>query len=67
MMTIPREGDLMIRFYMEMDSTEKDKRTKDIEITENDLIAKAQKISHPYVLDVKEVAWWSIYSVDLPP
>lgn len=62
-MTIPREGGYLIRFYVEMDSIEKDKRATDIEISEHDLIAKAQQIFHPYVLDVKEVAWWSIYSV----
>ncbi|XAT59592.1 3-hydroxybenzoate 4-monooxygenase [Rhodobacteraceae bacterium Araon29] len=62
-MTIPREGGYLIRFYVEMDSIEKDKRATEIDVTEHDLIAKAQKIFHPYTLDVKEVAWWSIYSV----
>ncbi|MEL6682050.1 MAG: FAD-dependent monooxygenase, partial [Pseudomonadota bacterium] len=62
-MTIPREGGYLIRFYVEMDSIEKDKRATEIEVTEHDLIAKAQQIFHPYTLDVKEVAWWSIYSV----
>ena len=55
-MTIPREGGYLIRFYVEMDKLEKDKRATEIEITEHDLIAKAQKIFHPYTLDVKEVA-----------
>ena len=62
-MTIPREGGYLCRFYVEMDSIEKDKRATEIEVTEHDLIAKAQQIFHPYTLDVKEVAWWSIYSV----
>ena len=62
-MTIPREGGYLCRFYVEMDKIEKDKRASDIKLTEKDLIAKAQKIFHPYTLDVKEVAWWSIYSV----
>lgn len=62
-MTIPREGGYLCRFYVEMDSIEKDKRAMDIAVTEQDLIAKAQQIFHPYTLDVKEVAWWSIYSV----
>ena len=62
-MTIPREGGYLCRFYVEMDLIEKDKRATDIKVTEQDLIAKAQKIFHPYTLDVKEVAWWSIYSV----
>ena len=62
-MTIPREGGYLCRFYVEMDKIEKDKRASEIEVTEHDLIAKAQQIFHPYTLDVKEVAWWSIYSV----
>lgn len=62
-MTIPREGGYLCRFYVELDLLGKDKRAKDVKLTEQDLIAKAQKIFHPYTLDVKEVAWWSIYEV----
>ncbi|MGO4908837.1 FAD-dependent monooxygenase [Pseudorhodobacter sp. W20_MBD10_FR17] len=62
-MTIPREGGYLCRFYVELDQIDKDKRASDMKLTEQDLIAKAQKIFHPYTLDVKEVAWWSIYSV----
>ena len=32
-------------------------------ITIDDLIAKARRILHPYTLDVKEVAWWSVYEI----
>ncbi|GLQ36326.1 phenol 2-monooxygenase [Amylibacter marinus] len=62
-MTIPREGGYLCRFYIELDALAKGKRATDINLSEQDLIAKAQKIFHPYTLDVKEVAWWSIYSV----
>ena len=62
-MTIPREGGYLIRFYIELDMIDAHQRASDINITETDLIAKAQQIFHPYKLDVKEVAWWSIYSV----
>lgn len=62
-MTIPREGGYLCRFYVELDLLDKDKRASDVKMTEKDLIAKAQKIFHPYTLDVKEVAWWSIYEV----
>ncbi|MEM1237717.1 MAG: FAD-dependent monooxygenase, partial [Pseudomonadota bacterium] len=62
-MTIPREGGYLIRFYVELDLLDKDKRARDVDLNEQDLIAKAQKIFHPYTLDVKEVAWWSIYEV----
>ena len=62
-MTIPREGGYLCRFYVEMDTIEENTRSNEIQVTERDLIKKAQKIFHPYTLDVKEVAWWSIYSV----
>ena len=32
-------------------------------ITVDRLIAAAQRILHPYTLDVKEVAWWSVYEI----
>ena len=32
-------------------------------ITVDQLIAAAQRILHPYTLDVKEVAWWSVYEI----
>lgn len=62
-MTIPREGGYLIRFYVELDMIDKDTRASDMNLTEKDLVAKAQKVFHPYTLDVKEIAWWSIYSV----
>lgn len=62
-MTIPREGGYLCRFYVELDLLGKDKRASDVKMSEKDLIAKAQKVFHPYTLDVKEVAWWSIYEV----
>lgn len=62
-MTIPREGGYLCRFYVELDMIDKDRRAADLNLTEQDLIAQAQKIFHPFKLDVKEVAWWSIYSV----
>jgi hypothetical protein len=32
-------------------------------ITVDKLIAAAQRILHPYTLDVKEVPWWSVYEI----
>jgi phenol 2-monooxygenase len=31
--------------------------------TQEDIIAKANRILRPYTLDVKEVVWWSIYEI----
>jgi phenol 2-monooxygenase len=62
-MTIPREGGYLVRFYVELDLLGKDQRASDLNLKAEDVIAKAQQIMHPYKLDVKEVAWWSIYEV----
>ncbi|NRA71616.1 MAG: FAD-dependent monooxygenase [Gammaproteobacteria bacterium] len=62
-MTIPREGGYLVRFYIELGLLNKDQRASDLNLKAEDVIAKAQQIMHPYKLDVKEVAWWSIYEV----
>lgn len=62
-MTIPREGGYLLRMYVELDLLTKDQRAADINLTEKDIIAKMQLIMSPYKVDVKEVAWWSIYEV----
>jgi phenol 2-monooxygenase len=62
-MTIPREGGYLCRFYIELGLLEKNQRASDLNLKAEDVIAKAQQIMHPYKLDVKEVAWWSIYEV----
>jgi len=62
-MTIPREGGYLVRFYIELGLLDKDQRASDLDLEAEDVIAKAQQIMHPYRLDVKEVAWWSIYEV----
>ena len=60
---IPREGGYLVRIYVELDKVAKDKRVPNKEVTIDYLIAAAQRIFHPWTLDVKEVAWWSVYEV----
>lgn len=60
---IPREGGYMVRIYVEMDKLAENERVAGRNITIEQLIAAAQRILHPYVLDVKEVAWWSVYEI----
>ncbi|MBA4502693.1 FAD-dependent monooxygenase [Marinobacterium marinum] len=62
-MLIPREGGYLVRLYVELDLLGKDQRASSLGLTADDIIAKAQLIMHPYKLEVKEVAWWSIYEV----
>ena len=60
---IPREGGYLVRFYIELDKLAAGERVADRNITIERLIAAAGRILHPYKLDVKEVAWWSVYEI----
>jgi phenol 2-monooxygenase len=60
---IPREGGYLVRLYVELDKLGADERVSDRNITADDLIAAARRILRPYTLDVKEVAWWSVYEI----
>lgn len=60
---IPREGGHLFRMYIDLGEVpEGDNghvRTTPLET----IIAKANDILTPYTLDVKDVAWWSVYEV----
>ena len=60
---IPREGGHMVRIYVEMDKLNENERVAGRKITVEQLIGAAQRIFHPYTLNVKEVAWWSVYEI----
>ncbi|WP_323028673.1 FAD-dependent monooxygenase [Castellaniella defragrans] len=62
-MLVPREGGYLVRLYVELDLLGKDQRASQLDLHAEDLIAKARQIMNPYQLEVKEVAWWSIYEV----
>ena len=63
LLVIPREGGYLVRLYIELDKLNPDERVADRNITVDHLIAAATRILHPYSLDVKEVAWWSVYEI----
>lgn len=63
LLIIPREGGYMARIYVEMDKLAENERVAGRNITLEQLIAAAQRIFHPYKLDVKEVPWWSVYEI----
>ena len=63
LLVIPREGGYLVRLYVEMDKLGDDERVAQRQITVDKLIATAQRILHPYTLDVKEVPWWSVYEI----
>src|SRR3954462_291325 len=60
---IPREGGYLVRLYVELANLDAGERVADRNITSDDLIAKARRILHPHTLDVKEIAWWSVYEI----
>ncbi len=62
-LVIPREGGYLVRLYIELDKLGKDERVASKNITLDRLVAAARRILHPYVLDVKQVAWWSVYEI----
>ena len=60
---IPREGGYLVRLYVELDKLADDERASSRNITSDRLIATAQRVLHPYALEVKEIAWWSVYEI----
>ena len=63
MLIIPREGGYLARLYIELTKLEVGERVANRNITIEELIAKAQRIFHPYRFEAKEVPWWSVYEI----
>lgn len=63
MLIIPREGGYMVRLYIELDKLKENQRISRDSVTSDYLIAAARRIMRPYAIDVKEVAWWSVYEI----
>src|SRR5690554_6461668 len=55
---IPREGDYMVRLYVDMGNV-----APDAWLTKEEVLAKAQTVLAPYTFEVKETAWFSVYRV----
>jgi len=63
LLVIPREGGYLVRLYVELDALGEDERVANRNITVERLVASANRILSPYTIDVKEVAWWSVYEI----
>ena len=61
---IPREGGYLVRLYVDLGETDPTQRDafRD-QHTQASVIATAQRVLHPYTLDVKSVAWFAVYQV----
>jgi phenol 2-monooxygenase len=60
---LPREGGYVFRMYVELDKLRPDEKAAQRKLTQEDMIAAANRIINPYTIDVKEVVWWSIYDI----
>lgn len=60
---IPREGGHLFRMYIDLGDVAEDDNRQVRSTPLEDIIAKANNIINPYKLDVKDVAWWSVYEV----
>jgi 2-polyprenyl-6-methoxyphenol hydroxylase-like FAD-dependent oxidoreductase len=63
LLIIPREGGYLVRLYVELDKLGANERVASLNVTPEHLAAAARRILHPYSLEVKEVAWWSVYEI----
>ena len=60
---IPREGGHLFRMYVDLGEVEEGDRSSVRRTSVDDVIARANRILHPYAIDVRSVAWWSVYEV----
>lgn len=60
---IPREGGYLSRMYIDLGEVAEDDDHRVRQTPIEEVIARANEILHPYTIDVKQVAWHSVYEV----
>ena len=60
---IPREGGHLFRMYVDLGEVDPNDKGAVRSTTIEEIIGKANEILHPYTLDVRNVAWHSVYEV----
>ena len=60
---IPREGGYLARFYIELDEVADKDMREHRDVTPEKLAAVANRILHPYRLELRDVGWWSVYEI----
>jgi phenol 2-monooxygenase len=63
LLIIPREGGYLVRLYIELDQLADRDLHDRATVTPDKLAAVANRILHPYSIDVKDVGWWSVYEI----
>jgi phenol 2-monooxygenase (NADPH) len=62
-LVIPREGGYLVRLYVDLGEVDPGDRASVRGMTPDQVIGVARRVLHPYTLDVREIAWFSIYEV----
>ncbi|HEY1778316.1 MAG TPA: FAD-dependent monooxygenase [Solirubrobacteraceae bacterium] len=60
---IPREGGYLTRFYIELDAVRDQEMLANGTVSPERLTEIANRILHPYKLDIEDVGWWSVYEI----
>jgi phenol 2-monooxygenase (NADPH) len=60
---IPREGGYLVRLYVDLGEIDPNNREAFRQITQEQVIATAQRVLRPYTLDVRNVVWFAVYQV----
>ncbi|WP_369133993.1 FAD-binding monooxygenase [Modestobacter sp. I12A-02662] len=63
LLIIPREGGHLVRLYIELDAVNDKDMLDNRSVTPEKLTAVANRVLHPYSIDVKDVGWWSVYEI----
>ncbi len=63
LLVIPREGGYLVRLYIELDQVSDREMLDQRSVTPEKLAAVANRVLHPYTLEVKDVGWWSVYEI----
>ena len=63
LLIIPREGGHLVRLYIELDAVDDKEMLDSGSITPEKLTEVANRVLHPYSIDVKDVGWWSVYEI----
>jgi phenol 2-monooxygenase (NADPH) len=60
---IPREGGYLVRFYLELDAVSDEEVLDKRSVSPEKLAKVANRILHPYSVEVKHVGWSSMYEI----
>jgi phenol 2-monooxygenase (NADPH) len=60
---IPREGGFLVRFYIELGEVSDTEMLESRTVTPEKLAEVANRIMHPYTVQIKHVGWSSVYQI----